>query len=223
VDGHRFDRSFQTDTRAKLARPEVGIASDALAERVSGLVAPHPAVERIELIGSRAEGRATEWSDWDFGVWARDFGAVVEALPGLLGPLEPLVQQWDRLSDTWCWMPILRGPVKVDLIFPEEPHAKESPWVPAPDTLAGIDDHFWDWMLWLRGKEAAGKEELVAGELEKLFGHLLGPLGVEAAPSSVTDAVAAYRTARDRAERRFGRTVSRELERAVAASLPSPD
>ena len=154
---------------------------------------------------------------------ARDFAAVAEALPGLLAPLQPLAEQWDRLSDTWCWMLILRGPAKVDLIFPEEPHAKEGPWEPGPDTIAGIDGHFWDWMLWLRGKEAAGKEELVARELEKLFGHLLGPLGAEQAPSSVANAVAAYRAARGRAESRFGRTVSRELERAVAPSLPSPD
>jgi hypothetical protein len=120
-------------------------------------------------------------------------------------------------------MPILPGPVKVDLIFPDEPHVKEGPWEPGPDTLAGIDDHFWDWMLWLRGKEAAGKDELVAAELDKLFGHLLAPLGAEAAPSSIDEAVASYRAARERAEKRFGRTVSREVERAVAPSLPSPD
>jgi hypothetical protein len=186
-------------------------------------VRPHPAVERIELIGSRADGRATEWSDWDFGVWARDFAALADPLPGLLAPLRPLVQQWDRLSDTWCWMLILRGPVKVDLIFPEERHVKEGPWEPGPKTLAGIDDHFWDWMLWLRGKQGAGKEALVELELQKLFEHLLGPLGAQSAPSSIGQAVASYRAARERAERRFGRTVRREVERAVAPSLPSPD
>jgi predicted nucleotidyltransferase len=190
---------------------------------VIALIAPHPAVDRVELIGSRAQGRATEWSDWDFGVRARDFAALAEALPELLAPLKPLVQQWDRLSETWCWMLILRGPVKVDLIFLEERHAKEGPWEPGPDTLAGIDDHFWDWMLWLRGKEAAGKDELVAAELDKLFGHLLAPLGADAAPSSVSEAVESYRAARERAEQRFGRAVSREVERAVAPSLPSPD
>jgi hypothetical protein len=133
------------------------------------------------------------------------------------------VQQWDRLSETWCWMPILPGPVKVDLIFPDEPHAKEGPWKPSAETLSGIDDHFWDWMLWLRGKEAAGKSELVESELQKLFGHLLGPLGVETPPSSVGEAVASYRAGRDRAERRFDRRVSRDLESAVAPSLPCAD
>jgi hypothetical protein len=181
-------------------------------------VAPHPTVERIELVGSQAEGRATRWSDWDFGVTARDFAALSAALPGLLAPLEPLVQQWDRLGETWCWMLILRWPVKVDLIF-DEPHVKEPPWEPGPETLAGIDDHFWDWMLWLRSKHARGKDEIVAAELEKLHGHLLAPLGAGAAPSSIGEAVVTYREARERAQRRFGVTVSRELEDAVAPAL----
>jgi hypothetical protein len=130
-----------------------------------------------------------------------------------------LVQQWDRLSSEQCWMLLLAGPVKVDLIFPDESHEKEGPWRPGPDNLAGIDDHFWDWMLWLRSKEAAGKSEQVAVELDKLHAHLLAPLGVEQPPSSVAEAVASYRAARDRAERRFGRAVSREVERAVAPAL----
>jgi hypothetical protein len=190
-----------------------------LCEAVLTNVSPHAAVERIELVGSRAEGRATRWSDWDFGVRARDFAALSTALPDLLAPLQPLVQQWDRLSETWCWMLILRGPTKVDLIFPEEPHTKEPPWEPGPETLAGIDDHFWDWMLWLLPKEVADKDELVAAELEKLHGHLLRPLGVEARPTSILEAVEAYRAARERAEHRFGVTVQRDVELAVAPAL----
>jgi hypothetical protein len=182
-------------------------------------VAPHPAVREIELVGSRAEGRATDWSDWDFRVEAADFGALAEALPRLLEPLEPLVQQWDRLSREWCWMLILDGPVKVDLIFPNEPHVTEPPWEPSAENLGAIDDHFWDWMLWLNGKEAAGKQEVVAAELEKCREFLLGPLGVERAPSSIAEAVAVYRRARDRAEQRFGRAVRREVEVASAPAL----
>jgi nucleotidyltransferase-like protein len=189
-----------------------------LAEAVVSAVSP---VASIELVGSRAEGRATELSDWDFAVRANDFEAVAGALPGVLAPFEPLVQQWDRLSDEQCWMLILRGPTKVDLIFPDEPHVKEGPWEPGPETLDGIDDHFWDWMLWLRGKEAAGKEGQVESELEKLLEHLLGPLGVQVQPASITEAVEWYLAARDRAERRFGRVVSREVEEAVAPSLRS--
>jgi len=176
-------------------------------------------VRRIELAGSRAEGRETVWSDWDFRVETDDFATLAEALPMLLAPLDPLVQQWDRLSSEWCWMLILRDPVKVDLIFPDEPHADEPPWKPSADTLAGMDDHFWDWMLWLRGKEARGNADRVSAELGKLFEHLLEPLGVAGSPSSIGEAVAAYREARGRAEQRFGRTVRREVESAVAPVL----
>src|SRR5438874_1691048 len=78
-----------------------------LAERIIATVAPHAAVRTIHLVGSRAEGRATEFSDWDFRVDARDFNAAARALPQLLAPLEPLAQQWDRLSPESCWMLIL--------------------------------------------------------------------------------------------------------------------
>src|SRR5207237_3177845 len=135
------------------------------------------AVRNVELVGSRAEGRASEHSDWDFRVEANDFAALSDALPRLLAPLDPLVQQWDRLSSEYCWMFLLRGPVKVDLIFPEVPHAKEPPWNPAANNLDAIDAHFWDWILWLRGKDAAGKNAVIASELDKLFDHLLAPLG----------------------------------------------
>ena len=176
-------------------------------------------MRRIELVGSRATGQARADSDWDFRVEARDFGAVAAALPELLAPLEPLAEQWDRLSDEQCWMLILRGPVKVDLIFPEEPHVHEPPWAPSAENLDAIDAHLWDWLLWLRGKESGGKDELVAAELEKLFVHLLRPLGVERVPSSVADAVELYLPARDAAAARLGCTVSRELEAEVARAL----
>jgi hypothetical protein len=58
-----------------------------------------------------------------------------------------------------------------------------------------------------------------------LFDHLLTPLGVKRRPSSITDGIASYQDARDEAEERFGVTVSRDLEAAVAtafAELP-PD
>jgi hypothetical protein len=190
-----------------------------LADRVIALFVRHPGVRGIELVGSRATGQARPDSDWDFLVETRDFGAVAAALPELLAPLEPLAQQWDRLSDEQCWMLILRGPVKVDLIFPEEPHVHEPPWVPSAGNLDAIDAHLWDWLLWLRPKEASGKRELVAAELEKLFVHLLRPLGVERMPSSVADAVELYRPARDAAAARLGCAVQRALEAEVARAL----
>jgi hypothetical protein len=200
------------DLGAGVGRPDV---TD-LAERLIASVGAHRAVRSIRLGGSRAEGRATDKSDWDFLVEANDFPAVAEALPTLLAPLEPLVQQWDRLSPEWCWMLVLRGPTKVDLIFTEEPHVKEPPWEPSHENLEAIEAHFWDWMLWLRSKEAGGKAQLVEGELDKLFNHLLAPLGATRRPSSVHGAIATYRASRRRAEQRFGVVVNHALEDAVA-------
>ena len=31
--------------------------------------------------------------------------------------MRPVVAQWDRLSRIWCYMLILPGPAKVDLLF----------------------------------------------------------------------------------------------------------
>jgi hypothetical protein len=189
-----------------------------LADQIIAFVEPDPAIRSIRLVGSQADGSATEFSDWDFRVEASDFAAAAEALPHLLAPLQPLAQQWDRLSPERCWMLIVRGPAKVDLIFPDEPHSNEPPWEPDPDNLDAIEAHFWDWMLWLRGKEARGKADLVASELDKLFDHLLAPLRVKGPPSSIADAIASYRDARDHAEQQFGVTVSRDLE---AAAVPA--
>jgi hypothetical protein len=193
-----------------------------LEKRIIDAVAPHPGVQGIRLTGSRAEGSAGELSDWDFLVNACDFAALAEALPRLLAPLDPLVQQWDRLSPEYCWMLILPDPVKVDLIFPDEPHAVEPPWEPEADNLDSIDAHFWDWVLWLKAKELAGKRDLVARQLEKLFDYLLAPLGVTTPPSSIAEAVACYRIARDRAERTLGRVVRRDVDAAVSPALEDP-
>jgi hypothetical protein len=193
-----------------------------LAEQIISSVAAHPSIRSIRLVGSRAEGSATEFSDWDFRVDALDFAAAAEALPELAAPLQPLVQQWDRLSSAWCWMLIVPGLAKVDLISPHEPHTTEPPWEPTAENLDGIDAHFWDWMLWLRGKEARGKAELIASELEKLFDHRLVPLGVVRRPSSIREAISLYREARDRAEQRCGIAVRQDLE-CAAAPLFKPE
>ncbi len=190
-----------------------------LERRVISAVGSHGSVRSISLTGSRAEGRATERSDWDFVVGTDDFTALAGDLPGLCAPLAPLAMQWDRLSPHGCWMLMLTGPTKVDLLFPDEPHELEPPWEPARENLAAIDDHFWDWALWLRSKEAAGKRQQVEAELEKLHRHLLGPLGVTTMPASVAEAVAFYRDARAAAELRLGTEVPRALEAAVAAAV----
>jgi hypothetical protein len=185
------------------------------------LVERHPAVRRVRLVGSRARGAATDFSDWDFAVETGDFQAVARDMPLLLTPLEPLAEQWDRLSETWCWMVVLRGPIKLDLIF-NEAHKTEPPWQPSADNLDAIDLHFWDWALWLRSKQARGKTDLVQHELGKLTEHILSPMGVELRPASLNDAVVSYLVARHRLEGRFGASVPTALEREISPIFGAP-
>src|SRR5881396_2574850 len=97
-------------------------------ERAIEAVERHPAVQRVRLVGSRASGTATAVSDWDYAVETDDFQAVAKDIGSLTAPLRPRAQKWDRLSETWCWMVVTRGPVKLDFIF-GEPHRKEPPWI----------------------------------------------------------------------------------------------
>jgi len=194
---------------------------DDLAASVKAALLLHPHIRRVELVGSRARGSPTRLSDWDFEVETDDFAAVTRALPALVSALEPLAQQWDRVSDYPCYMLMLTGPVKVDLIFPGEPYESLPPWTVSADTLDGIDQHFWDWILWLASKREKGKDDLVQGELEKMTECLLRPLGVNAVPSSIEAALEGYRTARDAREREFGLEVSRRREREVVSAVSS--
>jgi hypothetical protein len=178
-------------------------------------------VTAITMIGSRARGTATDLSDWDFSVEVDDFRAVRRALPSLLARLDPVVQQWDRLSEHWCYMLILAGPTKIDLLFLAEPHQLEPPWVVTAETLEAIDQHFWDWFLWLGSKDRAGKTELVSRELEKLWRHLLSPLGAEQPPPSLETALSSYLHARDAAEAELGVEVPRRLGREVRKAWPA--
>jgi hypothetical protein len=114
------------------------------------------------------------------------------------------VQQWDRLSDQACYMLLVPGPSKIDLIFADVPHTHERPWTVETGTLPGIDDHFWDWILWLVSKVDAGKREMVATELTKMHDHLLGPMGVAEVPNSLREAVARYLELRHNWERELG-------------------
>lgn len=189
-----------------------------LPDDVMRVVGAAAGVERIELTGSRASGRAMPLSDWDFRVVAAHFDEVRGVLPELVAPLRPVVAQWDRLSRTWCYMLILSGPAKVDLIF-GQPHAALPPWLAGASPLRGIDDHFWDWALWLRSKQAAGRRGLVAAELDRLHEHLLGPLGVMPAPRTLELAVTGYRAARDEWERRLGMGIPRAAEEAVIGAV----
>jgi hypothetical protein len=108
-------------------------------------------------------------------------------------------------------MLVLRGPTKVDLIFFDEPHAQDSPWVVTPETRPQIDRHFWDWIWWLATKDQRGKDDLVREELEKLSRFLLGPLGVERTPADIGEAVRAYTGARDGPTARLGGELEAEV------------
>jgi hypothetical protein len=191
-----------------------------LEARVRALLAPHPAVRAVRLVGSRARGEPTPLSDWDFLVDSDDTETLVEALADLLAPLEPVAAQWDRLSEeSACYMLLLAEGVKVDFVV-DRPPFLEPPWEVRSDTLAGIDAHFWDWILWLGGKQRRGREDLVASMLGGLmFDHLLGPLGVSRRPESIAEAVAAYRKARATREQELGVEVPRRVEEAVLPRL----
>jgi hypothetical protein len=188
---------------------------------VEAALLPHPAVRAVEPVGSRAGGSPTPLSDWDFVVVTERFDEVARALPALVAELEPLGQQWDRISAYPCYMLLLAGPVKVDLIFPDEPFESRPPWTVSAETLDGIDQHFWDWILWLASKREKREDDLVRRELIEMRDHLLGPLGVDRAPSSIEAAVEGYRAARDEREREFGVEVSRRREHEVLPVLPT--
>lgn len=190
-----------------------------LAVSVKEVLLTHPHIRSVELVGSRATGSPSALSDWDFEVETDDFGALAPALPALVSALEPLAQQWDRISDYPCYMLMLTGPAKVDLIFPGEPYESLPPWTVSVETLDAIDQHFWDWILWLASKREKGKDELVRRELEKMSAHLLRPLGAEAVPDSIDAALAGYRRARDEREREFGVEISRRREREVLPAI----
>jgi hypothetical protein len=189
-----------------------------LDERLAKTIGRHPAVDAVELTGSRMRGEATVLSDWDYKVETSDFKSVAGALPALVAPLEPLAQQWDRLSEHACYLLMLRGVGKVDLIF-DEPWETSPPWEVSAETLRGIDDHFWDWTIWLAAKDQAGRREMVGTELTKMHEHLLAPLAVERTPLSIADAVVVYTAARGDAEERLAVAVPRAVEDGVRRLL----
>ena len=186
-----------------------------LAERVQRTLLRHPKISGVRLVGSRANGTPSRLSDWDFAIETDAFEDVARDLPDAVADLEPIGQQWDRISDYPCYMLMLTGPVKVDLIFPNEPYVSRPPWTVSAGTLDEIDQHVWDWLLWLASKREKGDAVLVRRELVKMYDHLLAPLGVDDRPATLEEAAADYRGARDRQERAFGITVTRVREREV--------
>ena len=111
-------------------------------------------------------------------------------------------------------MLMLRGPVKVDFLFPGRPNPPAPPWRVSALTLPAIDAHFWDWILWLASKHRAGRGELVAEQLRSMHEHLLEPMGVEPAPPTVAEALASYL-----ARRQTPSALEREVRPAVEVAL----
>lgn len=191
---------------------------DRVAPAVDAVVGACPGIRAVRFVGSRARGTPTKLSDWDFEIEVSNFGNAFDALPQVVDQLEPLAKQWDRLSDEHCYMLLLRGPRKIDLIF-GEPHPHEPPWSVTAGTLRQVDDHFWDWTLWLASKSLAGKQDLLRTHLDKLAEHVLAPMGVAEVPASLEDATHLYLGARSRLEAEFGFTVSTELQEEVQRGI----
>jgi hypothetical protein len=166
---------------------------------VPRLLMKHSGVKHVELTGSRLKNYATEWSDWDFLVKVTDFEVVSSALPTLTKSLKPLSHLWDPLAHHSIYMMILRGPVKIDLIF-DRPHQPKPPWTINSDTIAQVNSHFWDWILWIASKETRGMPDITTNEFKKMFAHLLVPLGCTRSPASVEEATREYLVALEKQE-----------------------
>lgn len=190
-----------------------------IAETAIELVAPHPAVRSVELAGSRSRGTHDEVSDWDFAVDTPDFDAVARDLPALVEPLEPVGQQWEPIGHFPVYQVLLRGPTKIEYLFLDHRQEPMPPLTPGRETLAAIDNHFWDWIWWLTTKAAIGRDDLVAEHLPQLHAHLLQPLGETAAPASIDAAIEAFVARRDAHERELGISVPRALEDEVRRGI----
>jgi hypothetical protein len=196
-----------------------------VAGAIASALESHHAVRGIRLVGSRTEGRAHTISDWDFVIETDDFESVEQALPTTVAPLDPIAAQWDPYSDHACYMLVLRGPTKVDLLFPDQPRAWSDAWIVTAQTLEAVDRHFWDWILWLTQKRAGGRDDVVAKSLADIYRLLLQPVGVTVEPRSIAEALDAYLAARSERERDLGVRVPRALERAVLPTVragPTP-
>jgi len=185
---------------------------------VPDLLIKHPAVSQVTLTGSRLRGDATEWSDWDFLVETDNFQKVAQDLPTLIKKLEPLSQLWDPLSSHMIYMFILRGPIKVDIVF-DLPHQKEPPWTISHDTIAIINNHFWDWILWIACKATHGRKDIVDVELKKMSKYLLEPLGCTKIPDSVEEAVRCFTSTIKKQQNLHGTTVNTTLRKEVINGL----
>jgi hypothetical protein len=204
-----------------MATIAVNMSADLVAydpsDAIRAAVMAGPLVESVELVGSRATGTSTVLSDWDYRIRSVDPAAVAERIPALVGELRPLAKLWDPLAASPVYMVILPGAVKVDLFLGSPPRQTGPPARLA--SLDDIDDHFWDWNLWLGSKRLRGQDELVSGELTKMWVYLLRPLGATGPPATQEQAVSVYLALRAKRELKLGRAVSDDLGKAVMVRL----
>jgi hypothetical protein len=190
-----------------------------LKAEIPKLLLRDPTVTSVQLAGSRERGDENALSDWDFVVETDDAGHLREEISHLVDSLNPLVGQWDRLGPVWCYMLILKGGVKVDIILEGTSQVDEPPWEVSPENLPAIDDHFWDWTLWLGSKCLKDDSDMVTRELTKMFDHLLEPLTVRQVPESIGEAISAYTVARDHHTDELGVTIELTLQSEVIEAL----
>ncbi len=186
-------------------------------DAIRAVILADPGVQSVELVGSRAARTPTELSDWDYRISSADPAALAERLPTMAAKLRPLAQLWDPLAASPVYVIILPGAVKVDL-FPGSPATPSRPRTRSA-SLDDVDDHFWDWNLWLGSKRLRGQDELVGAELIKMWDHLLRLLGAAEPPATQQQAVSVYLGLRRGRELQLGHAVSRDLGHAVVARL----
>jgi hypothetical protein len=204
------------------ANPRLGLAARArepdVVTSVRDSLGRSDVVSSVVLGGSRARGTATALSDWDLYLEGDPEG-LVEEIPELVAPCGPLAAFWEPLSERAGYMVVMDGPVKVDIFPIGASRPIQPPWRVSADSLASIDGHFWDWILWLAGKALRGERTRVADELTKMHGFLLAPLGIGSVPGSLDEAVASYQRARAQAADALGVVVRQELGRQVSRQL----
>ena len=102
---------------------------------------------------------------------------------------------------------LLRGPTKIEYLFLHHEQQPMPPPIPKEATLAAIDTHFWDWIWWLATKASIGRDDLVSEHLPHLHGQLLRPMGIDAVPASIDDAINAFVARRNALEREYAVSV----------------
>src|SRR5690242_10672399 len=115
------------------------------------------------------------FSDCDFAVDTDDFEAVARDLRRLVEPLRPLSEQWDPYAGHPCYMLMLPGAIKVDLLLLDQVREPAAPSRPSPATLRAVDRRFGDWMVWLEHRRAGSREDGLSPLLQDMQRLMVEP------------------------------------------------